>query len=629
MPFAATLLPTVDAFYARAQNGIREFKRPRALEEEDARHWRRHGRERRRALRGAPEGERGNLFEDSVTVLQPPPGGDDADGSSFFLDAASAPSVAPDRRAPAKRTERQPRVLSPTPKQSRREAPGPRGPTYAVNAAPSAARRAREAAAAAEVSAKNNDNPFAFGRPPAKPRASTRLAGMGSPAPTFDLNRSSTIADASSRAGAPASGATSGRPTLQLSGSAGDDAASTKAAIREQQLRLLEAHGTKPRHPQPQQRGRSAETRKRPQQARTVERDVDEDDDAARSSPLVRQLRSVSADLSSYRRALSDAVATVAEGVAASKMGKLVGATRASLAERVRRAAGNKCRPARGVLKAIKAQRPYTVPIELDADDQRALAKLARVGREELVINRLDFNIRAYQLRSLEGTTWLNDQVINLYCAMVAESFPDRVATLGSFLYTKLNAGGDPATLRNDALRWTLDKDVFAVPKVLIVINDGVHWTLAVLNTAAGRLEYYDSMGGAGDRVLDRLAAFFDAEYDVKREALKTSAERAAIVTDEGGGSAPADDEEGRTADAAEGRNAAAQGGAALDVAPPPAAQVGAAAEQQPRLRRLLLAVRAVQRARRPADRCRLRRHAVHPDADDAGAARGQVLASF
>jgi hypothetical protein len=46
-------------------------------------------------------------------------------------------------------------------------------------------------------------------------------------------------------------------------------------------------------------------------------------------------------------------------------------------------------------------------------------------------------------------------------------------------------------------------------------------------------------MGGAGDRVLDKLAAFFDAEYDVKALAIASHEERQEIARKRGPSAVP------------------------------------------------------------------------------------------
>jgi hypothetical protein len=130
-------------------------------------------------------------------------------------------------------------------------------------------------------------------------------------------------------------------------------------------------------------------------------------------------------------------------------------------------------------------------------------------GDQDFVIDDEGYQVRRYQLASLRGATWVNDQVINYYFHLIQRLFPD-VTSLGSHLYAKL-AAGDMA----GALRWVRRRDIFASRVILIAINlNNAHWTLAVVDMERKRLSYYDSLQGESyDIVLQRVGAFMDHAY--------------------------------------------------------------------------------------------------------------------
>ncbi|PBP25749.1 sentrin/SUMO-specific protease [Diplocarpon rosae] len=138
--------------------------------------------------------------------------------------------------------------------------------------------------------------------------------------------------------------------------------------------------------------------------------------------------------------------------------------------------------------------------------------------------------------KSLEGTElrkkdfstllgdrqWLNDEIINTYVEWVAKAANDaanaedevmgepaatipKVIALNSFFYEKLERDGPKATERLMKRKKVPGASLLEVETVLIPINKGVHWTIGVVRPVARTIEYFDSMGGAGDRVLQSL----------------------------------------------------------------------------------------------------------------------------
>ncbi|KAK6587059.1 hypothetical protein PZA11_000349 [Diplocarpon coronariae] len=141
--------------------------------------------------------------------------------------------------------------------------------------------------------------------------------------------------------------------------------------------------------------------------------------------------------------------------------------------------------------------------------------------------------------KSLEGTElrkkdfstllgerqWLNDEIINTYVEWVATAANDaanaedavigepaaqipKVLALNSFFFERLEKDGPKATERLMKRKKVPGASLLEVETVLIPINKGVHWTIGVVRPVARTIEYFDSMGGAGDRVLQRLISW-------------------------------------------------------------------------------------------------------------------------
>jgi hypothetical protein len=239
--------------------------------------------------------------------------------------------------------------------------------------------------------------------------------------------------------------------------------------------------------------------------------------------------RDAAAVLAVYRLVLADGVRHNVAARATGHLRRLAHLVAAVVKDFVGGLALAACPPPEGAIRAIATAKPFPVPLLFDAADRAAFDGLARRGAGATVVKTADYSITVGHLRTLEGTSWVNDMVINYYATLVQDlcGGPDEVMALGSFFYTKLAAPGGAEA----AARWTNTLDVFRPRKVLMVINSGAHWTLAVLNNARERLEYYDSLGGRGDAVLDAMQDFFDAEYHEKAAlmALQADVARGAV----------------------------------------------------------------------------------------------------
>jgi Ulp1 family protease len=83
---------------------------------------------------------------------------------------------------------------------------------------------------------------------------------------------------------------------------------------------------------------------------------------------------------------------------------------------------------------------------------------------------------------------WLTDEIINAYCARIAERHPD-THCCSSYFYTKISRSLDVAWLQ----RWR--QRLGAKERIIVPINWGnSHWALIVFDVEESILRYYDSM---------------------------------------------------------------------------------------------------------------------------------------
>jgi Ulp1 family protease len=85
--------------------------------------------------------------------------------------------------------------------------------------------------------------------------------------------------------------------------------------------------------------------------------------------------------------------------------------------------------------------------------------------------------------------------------ASKAESLP-KCHFMQTNFYTKLAEQRGKGYCYKDVKRWTKTVNVFAKDLVIVPIHcHGNHWTLAVVNFASKRFEYYDSLRGGPEQV--------------------------------------------------------------------------------------------------------------------------------
>lgn len=173
-------------------------------------------------------------------------------------------------------------------------------------------------------------------------------------------------------------------------------------------------------------------------------------------------------------------------------------------------------------MRPKKAPLPASLP---EADEAQVNGLFKKRG---LISKYAQEQVSDHDIAKLKPRTWLNDELINFYGAMIlgrSEGSKENPATVNgvhsagkplnvhyfsSFFWTKLTTlGYEKARL----FRWTKKTDIFAKDMVLIPVNhNNSHWTAGAINFRKKRIESYDSMNMAtslvckvSDVILDLL----------------------------------------------------------------------------------------------------------------------------
>ncbi|CAF1442611.1 unnamed protein product [Rotaria sp. Silwood1] len=155
-------------------------------------------------------------------------------------------------------------------------------------------------------------------------------------------------------------------------------------------------------------------------------------------------------------------------------------------------------------------------------DDELSLVQTILVGDENESFGSIgDQPITRKDIRTLRGLTWLNDEVVNFYLALVARESGTsgnlHVYAFSTFFYSKLSKDGPTHTSWD---RWMRRGNVafFDYDLILIPIHQGNHWTLTTIDFRSRCIGYYDSLGGTDDMCLGRIYAFVEHMYATKRQ---------------------------------------------------------------------------------------------------------------
>ncbi|XP_019857195.1 PREDICTED: sentrin-specific protease 1-like [Amphimedon queenslandica] len=137
--------------------------------------------------------------------------------------------------------------------------------------------------------------------------------------------------------------------------------------------------------------------------------------------------------------------------------------------------------------------------------------------RDQVLSKGYNIEIKRMDLLTLRGLEWLNDEVINFYLNLVAESANSegekRVHLFNSFFYPKIMSAG-----YSGVRRWTKKVDIFNFDLILLPIHLGMHWCLAAIDFNNKTINYYDSLKGNNTRCLNTLKDYLVSEAKDKKQ---------------------------------------------------------------------------------------------------------------
>mmetsp|Transcript_30402 Transcript_30402/g.48701 ORF Transcript_30402/g.48701 Transcript_30402/m.48701 type:complete len:692 (-) Transcript_30402:58-2133(-) len=174
--------------------------------------------------------------------------------------------------------------------------------------------------------------------------------------------------------------------------------------------------------------------------------------------------------------------------------------------------------------------------LELDADDETIIDSTLELPASKIVGTHQGSNIdvKVKDLQTLCPATWLNDEIMNFYMALLqdrnikrCQENPEhcRVLLMNTFFFTKLQSNGynykavkrwtkkvklTKKGLQNIETIFDLDKFIFPVHV------SGVHWCCGCINFSTKTFEYYDSMNGSSSTFFKVIRKYILDEHEDK-----------------------------------------------------------------------------------------------------------------
>ena len=152
---------------------------------------------------------------------------------------------------------------------------------------------------------------------------------------------------------------------------------------------------------------------------------------------------------------------------------------------------------ARDVLRTSSARRrPATAP--LTSAEQQLVRRIWRQRDGAAVLSHLadvHVRLRGSDLCRLQGTRWLNDEVVNAYGALLNRCYRRHgIYCFNSFFYTRLTR---PAYAHAAVQRWTRRAQVCLPRESLLLLPINLrqyHWVLGVVDVRRRQLRLYDAV---------------------------------------------------------------------------------------------------------------------------------------
>lgn len=132
----------------------------------------------------------------------------------------------------------------------------------------------------------------------------------------------------------------------------------------------------------------------------------------------------------------------------------------------------------------------------------------------------LPFSIKRGSFQLLKPSTWLNDDIINGFMALLRTRDADlnpnhRNHFATTFFFSSLFVNG--RYTYSNVRKWHRffpGGDIFHLDKIFIPINiENIHWTCAAIYMQARKIEYYDSLKGDGMVYMTAILKYIQDEW--------------------------------------------------------------------------------------------------------------------
>ncbi|EDV99675.1 sentrin-specific protease 2 isoform X2 [Drosophila grimshawi] len=162
--------------------------------------------------------------------------------------------------------------------------------------------------------------------------------------------------------------------------------------------------------------------------------------------------------------------------------------------------------------------------IPLTDDHQKQYNELIYGKPDKVLISKFSLSIKREDIRTLTGSCWLNDEVINFYMNLLTDR-SQRKDTLPS-VYA-MNTFFVPRLLQgySNVRRWTRKVDIFSKDIIPVPVHvSNVHWCMAIIHMKNKTIHFYDSMGKPNWEVLNALERYLQEEsLDKRKKPFDTS----------------------------------------------------------------------------------------------------------
>ncbi|XP_049538963.1 uncharacterized protein LOC125953420 [Anopheles darlingi] len=165
---------------------------------------------------------------------------------------------------------------------------------------------------------------------------------------------------------------------------------------------------------------------------------------------------------------------------------------------------------------------PKEVPLpDLTQEQLTFIKRKLQTPPHALVMDKFKIQITGDAFRTLDGNTWLNDEVINFYMQLLQYRSEQRrdqglpkVYSKSTFFLSSLRRSG-----YSGVRRYTKKVDLFSFDIIVVPVHvNEVHWCMAIIDLRRKAIEYYDSLGAPNNPVLEMLENYLCQESLDKRQ---------------------------------------------------------------------------------------------------------------